>query len=129
MRALSSIIILITFGISGWAIAGEGAGDVGMIQGKWLLRAVNGAPVESEQPAYFSVSGNEFSGFDGCNFFGGMLDNPISLRMTQRACPDEHLAFDAGALAAKLPAATTQDDTLTIVLDENGMTLQFSPES
>ncbi|MEP4769671.1 MAG: META domain-containing protein [Roseibium sp.] len=118
-------VLLITFAFFYWAHAGEISIDVDVITGKWLLKTVDGAPVARDQTAYFSIAGNELSGFDGCNFFGGTLENPALLRMTQRACADDQLAFDANALVAKLPSATLQNDTLTIVLDDTDLTLLF----
>ncbi len=86
--------------------------DVSKLQGRWILESINGTPVESEQEIYFEIDGQIIRGFDGCNTFGGRLDAPTRLRMTQRECvsagpmlplelPDARSQLKAGEVAGE----------------------------
>ena len=77
--------------------------DMSNLQGRWVLESINGKPVESENEIYFEIEGTIITGFDGCNNFGGKLDVPASLRMTQRACISE-----GPRLPLELPDARSQ---------------------
>ena len=63
------------------------------LNGRWVLEAIDGRPVSEDVEMYFEIQGSAISGYDGCNSFGGSLDNPGMLRMTQRACSPEPIPF------------------------------------
>lgn len=76
------------------------------LNGTWRLSSIDGQQVEaSASSPHFTIDGNTINGFDGCNQFGGQLDQPQSLFVGQRECvgavlnipinlsdPQEHLA-------------------------------------
>ena len=57
------------------------------VKGTWTLTRVGGQQIQtSTTPPGFTIDGNLISGYDGCNQFGGPLDDPASMRVGQRAC-------------------------------------------
>ncbi|MFQ5525984.1 MAG: META domain-containing protein [Thermoanaerobaculia bacterium] len=93
------------------------------LQGKWVLESISGDAVETPSEIYFKIDERTISGFDGCNHFGGPLDAPQNLRMTQRACAEEgpSLPLDLAKPLAQLESAHLEADTLELDLpDETG---------
>lgn len=64
------------------------------LQGNWRLVEMGSQPVRAiagkELPG-FTIKDQSIEGFDGCNRFGGRLDQPGRLVSTQMACPNETL--------------------------------------
>lgn len=65
--------------------------DMSMLQGRWVLESINGQLTGSGTKVYFEIDGLTITGFDGCNKFGGRLDAPSRIRMTQRGCASDRL--------------------------------------
>lgn len=85
------------------------AEDMSKLQGRWVLELINGQPVASGTKVYFEIDGQTITGFNGCNKFGGRLDAPDRLRMTQRGC-----ASDALSLPLELPDPRSQLDAAEV---------------
>lgn len=62
--------------------------DTTRLDGKWVLEAIDGRPVTGGSEVFFEIEGRTISGFDGCNRFGGRLDAPGGVRISQRACAE-----------------------------------------
>lgn len=62
--------------------------ELSALQGRWILESINQESVPPEHNLHFQIEGQVITGFDGCNSFGGSLDNPEMLRKGQRACAD-----------------------------------------
>ena len=86
------------------------------LNGRWVLEAIDGQPVAEDVEVYFEIQGSALSGYDGCNSFGGSLDNPSMLRMTQRACFPEPIPFplDLSDPRAQLMQSKLQGDVLEL---------------
>ena len=94
--------------------------DMSKLQGRWILESINGKPVESENEIYFEIDGPAITGFDGCNKFGGRLDAPARLRMTQRACVSEgpRLPLELPDARPQLKAAEVTGEKLKLLLPD-----------
>ena len=98
-QALSRSWIVLAVACSGAVLADCGQENHGSIaenqvsakdlQGKWVLESIAGKAVEEGPEIYFAIDERTITGFDGCNTFGGSIDAPENLRMTQRACAEE----------------------------------------
>lgn len=67
--------------------------DLSELTGRWVLESVDGhtvTPGDGEQ-AYFEITDQSIIGYDGCNPFGGKIDNPSSMIKKERGCPDTPL--------------------------------------
>lgn len=96
------------------------------LQGKWVLESIGGQTVESTPEIYFEIDERIIAGFDGCNHFGGSLDAPQDLRMSQRACAEEgpRLPLDLSQPLAQLESSRLEGDTLEMDLpDKTGKAL------
>lgn len=90
----------------------------GDLQGRWKLVKIGSRDVvidENRRPR-FTISGDNISGFDGCNRFSGHLNKPGSVVSTRMACLDTAfklpLAFDD--LLTHLQTGTLQKNLLTL---------------
>jgi heat shock protein HslJ len=91
----------LTFLMTGMAVIGFGttaAGadclTVGDLQGSWKLMEIQSKPVQvaaGNEPPMFTIKDQSIEGFDGCNRFGGRLDQPGRIMSTQMGCPDGKL--------------------------------------
>lgn len=111
--------------VAGLLYSGAAAGecddmDVSGLQGRWTLESIDGKPVDAPTPIYFEIDGLTITGFDGCNNFGGRLDQPAGLRKSQRACLAEgpRLPLDFSDPWAHLERATVSNNTLVLPLPE-----------
>jgi len=86
------------------------------LKGRWDLISVKGLPIPAGRRAHFQIDGTQFQGFDGCNSFGGRLDQPKMLVMSQRACADgmKILPLDLRDPWRQLKAATISNDRLVV---------------
>lgn len=89
-----------------------------------MLESIDGREVEPKPEIYFEIDGRTLTGFDGCNTFGGSLDAPENLRMTQRACadPGPRLPLDLEDPLAQLEGAKLDGDTLELPLPDGSGT-------
>ena len=92
------------------------------LNGRWVLEAIDGRPVAANVEMYFEIQGSALTGYDGCNNFGGSLDNPSMLRMTQRACSSEQIPFplDLTDPRAQLALGKLQGDVLELPMAGSG---------
>jgi heat shock protein HslJ len=99
------------------AAAGD-AMDMSKLQGRWVLESIGGQPVSAGDEIYFEIDGMTITGFDGCNKFGGSLDAPDRLRMTQRGCVSDRpkLPLELSDPRSQLDAATVTGEQLTLPL-------------
>ena len=98
------------------------------LQGKWVLVAVDGIPITDRQPAYFEVRGDKIWGFDGCNMFGGSLDDLARIRATLRACADHAEYLDLRNLQSQLSGATVEGSVLKMPTCDGKAVLEFELE-
>ncbi len=118
--------LLLAVPYSGGSLAACGNGSaptVKELHGKWVLESINSRAIESETDIYFKIDGKTISGFDGCNTFGGSLDAPDQMRMTQRACASDspRLPLDFSDPLPQLESSKLEGDTLELDLaDEAG---------
>ena len=105
------------------------AADVSIpeLQGKWVLQSINDRAIPSEPVIFFKIEGMTISGFDGCNSFGGPLDAPDELRITQRACPSDgpRLPLQLSNPRAQLESSRLDGDTLELDAGDEGGTAKF----
>lgn len=102
--------------------------DVSKLQGRWVLESLSGQPVKQVNEVYFKVSGQTFTGFDGCNNFGGSLDAPSRMRQGQRGCGSEVLRLPLKILDPwpQFKAAKVTGDTLMLPLPDGKGEAGFS---
>jgi hypothetical protein len=105
----------------------KGNMDISKLQGRWVLELVNGRPVSSEREIYFEIEELRISGFDGCNRFGGRLDAPGEVRVSQRACAERgpRLPLDLSDPESHLKTAELTGDKLDLPLPGRGGTARF----
>ena len=109
--------ILCLLGCVQTAAAGDTM-DMSKLQGRWVLESINGQPVSSGAEVYFEIDGMTITGFDGCNKFGGSLDAPDRMRMTQRGCVSDRprLPLELSDPRSQLDAAKLTGEKLTLQL-------------
>jgi len=92
--------------------------DMSKLQGRWVLESISGQPVSSGDELYFEIEGMTITGFDGCNKFGGSLDAPERMRMTQRGCVSDtpRLPLELSDPRPQLEAAKVTGEELTLPL-------------
>jgi hypothetical protein len=90
--------------------------ETGHLEGRWDLTSVNGRPLSAGQRAHFEIDGMRIRGFDGCSSFGGRLDRPGEMAISQRACPDgaRILPLDLTDPWRQLKEATVSEDRLSV---------------
>jgi META domain len=89
------------------------------LQGRWTLESIDGEKVETAQDVFFEIRGENLTGFDGCNSFGGPLGAPERIRSGQRSCVGDYVALplDLSDPLAQLSAAQLgEGDRLTVPL-------------
>lgn len=87
------------------------------ISGSWRLMSIAGHSMSaSDNVPQFTIDGSTISGFDGCNQFGGNLNDPQSMRLGQRACAGDYvkLPLDLSDPKAHLDSGSLQGDSLTL---------------
>ncbi|MEZ5810792.1 MAG: META domain-containing protein [Rhizobiaceae bacterium] len=87
------------------------------MDGTWHLVSVDGKAVApADNVPQFTIDGNMIAGFDGCNQFGGKLDDPASIVVGQRECagPLVKLPIDLSNPAEQLSAAELEGGRLHI---------------
>lgn len=96
------------------------------LDGRWDLKSVDGRPVPTGRRVHFQIDGMQIEGFDGCNSFGGRLDQPGTLVASQRACADgaRILLLDLSDPWRQLKGATVTKDRL--VLDTGAGESEFT---
>ncbi len=89
------------------------------LEGRWNLTSVNGRPIPAGRSAHFQIDGIQIQGFDGCNSFGGRLDQPETMVTSQRACADGAmiLPLDLTDPWRQLKAARVSEDRLVLETD------------
>ena len=122
--------LLFTLSCSGGSLAATGIlaeASIQELQGKWLLESINGRAVKSEPAIYFKIDGRTITGFDGCNSFGGSLDAPDQLRITQRACPSggPRLPLELSDPRPQLESSRLEGDTLELKVGDEGDSARF----
>lgn len=124
---MRSVLLFIFYGLvlaQFGAVYAEGdALDVTEIQGRWVLESIEGRAIDSQDPIYFKIDGMVITGYDRCNRFGGRLDSPGELRVTQRACVDEgpRLPLDLRDPWSQLSRAALVGDMLMLpIADGSG---------
>ncbi|MER8963881.1 MULTISPECIES: META domain-containing protein [unclassified Mesorhizobium] len=85
--------IAIVAGVVGIPSAGPRNVELSDLQGRWVLESVNGVLVSSSVPVYFEVVGDNITGFDGCNNFGGPLLTPDFIRKGERDCEGDYVSL------------------------------------
>ena len=55
------------------AFAASGCGDAGPAGGVWLLELLDGQPIIEKSVVRMRIKGDQFEGFDGCNYYGGPI--------------------------------------------------------
>lgn len=91
--------------------------EAASMDGKWYLSNYGGQTVSrTANTPFFVIDGNTITGFDGCNQFGGKLDDPNSLRVGQRACAGDYIKIpiDLSNAQNQLSNATLDGDLLTV---------------
>lgn len=121
------IVLAVPYAASCNSAYGTAETEMKELQGKWVLESIDGNAVETTSDIYFEIDGNTISGFDGCNRFGGSLDAPERMRMTQRACPPEmpRLPLDLSAPRRQLESSRLDGDTLEVDLVDDAGTAKF----
>lgn len=99
-----------------------------ILQGKWALTAVDGVRISGRQPVYFEVRGDTISGFDGCNMFGGNLNDLQRMRATLRGCADHVAYLDMGNLQSQLSSAIVEGSLLKVTAYDGTTVLEFKHE-
>jgi heat shock protein HslJ len=110
---------MLVFVLCAVTVASSHAMDVSVLEGRWVLEAVNGKEIARESgEIYFQITGQTIVGYDGCNRFGGELTQPAAIRRTQRGCPPETfvLPLDFSELVPQLSRATVAGDKLSLPL-------------
>jgi hypothetical protein len=104
------------------SMAQESDINVAGLQGRWTLETLNGQPVELSMAVYFEIDGHTLKGFDGCNNFGGPLENPVLIRKGQRDCAGEYvsLPLDLGSPLEHLRQASVTGDVLSLPIPQGG---------
>jgi heat shock protein HslJ len=92
--------------------------DMSKLQGRWVLESINGQRISPGAEVYFEIDGTTITGFDGCNKFGGSLDAPDQMRMTQRGCVSDSpgLPLELSDPRSQLDAAKLTGEKLTLPL-------------
>lgn len=103
-------------GIWGMATAAFAGGT---LDGNWILTEAGGKRIAADsldRTPNFRISGNEISGFDGCNQFGGRLDRPGEIVATRMACLGDYieLPLDLDDAGAHLKKAKLNGDTMRL---------------
>lgn len=107
--ALAAACLVLAPGCSG---AGTG------FDGTWTLSSIDSKPVSAgaaDQLPYFTLSGQQVGGFDGCNEFSGGIDEPGGITATRRGCPPEAimLPLDLHDLKSHLQTGSISGDVLS----------------
>jgi heat shock protein HslJ len=133
MRALGPARFLLILGSLALApaplmVEAAKAMEIADLQGRWDLISVNAQPLRPGEPIYFAIDGQKISGFDGCNHFGGRLDSPSRLVISQRACePDvAMLPLNLTDPLPQLKAAKLVDGRLLLPLPDGRGEAQFN---
>jgi hypothetical protein len=94
--------------------------DMSALQGRWMLESINRESVSPEYNLHFKIEGRLITGFDGCNNFGGSLDNPDLIRKGQRACTGSgpRLPLQLSDPLPQLNAARLVGDELIVPLSQ-----------
>jgi hypothetical protein len=112
-----------------WATSREAcAAEYFELRGKWVLEAIDGTSVPSEKPEiFFQIDGQNIVGYDGCNSFGGRVDQPTTIRRSQRACPSGTLVLplDLSDPAAQLRNAIIEGNRLLLPMPAQGKLARF----
>lgn len=89
-----------------------------MLQGRWVLESIAGRPVNADGALFFAIDGSSIQGFDGCNHFGGRLDEPEKMRTSQRGCDPNalRLPLQLPDPRRQLEAGTVEGDRLTLAM-------------
>lgn len=106
----SAIIVLVAMGSTCAASS---------LDGTWRLVSVDSKPLGQlpvDRVPFFTVTGMEISGYDGCNRFSGRLDQPGNIAATRMGCPETtvKLPLDLGDLLPHLQTGTVRQNSLSI---------------
>jgi hypothetical protein len=102
MPRVSSIVVgissllagAVAAGIAVWATSLRAcAADYPDLEGRWILEAAGDMKVTRNPAIFFQIEGQKIVGYDGCNFSGGTLDRPGTIRRSERACPPETIVL------------------------------------
>ncbi|MGD9922781.1 MAG: META domain-containing protein [Pseudorhodoplanes sp.] len=102
--------------------------EMANLRGRWVLETINGQPVPSALgEVYFQITGPTIIGFDGCNRFGGNMNQLGRVQKGQRGCAPgaPTLPFDLSAALAQLERSSMSGDRLSLPLPDGGGTAQF----
>jgi heat shock protein HslJ len=127
-RVLPSARYVSVFVLCFALLAKVNAMDLGELQGRWVLEAIDGQEVASGgAEIYFQITEQSMSGYDGCNRFGGSITDPSTMRKTQRACPPETtlLPLNLSDPAPQLSRATVRGGKLFLPLRDGTGEAQF----
>jgi len=124
-RCLRPTILVIALALPVYGAAK--AVEIARLQGRWDLVSVNNQPVRVGEPIFFEIDGLTIRGSDGCNDFGGRVDAPSRLVMTQRGCASyaHKLALRPTDLIVQLKAATLVEGRLLVPLPDGGGQAEF----
>nr|WP_281719601.1 META domain-containing protein [Nitrosomonas nitrosa] len=103
--------------------------DLSELNGRWVLESVDGENVTSgdEEQAYFEITDQSITGYDGCNPFGGKINNPSAMRKKERGCPDTPLfPLNLSDPSSQLSRARIESDKLFLPLLDGKSEAQFS---
>jgi hypothetical protein len=104
--------------------------DILKLNGRWVLEAVNGKAISSDQEIYFQIVGDVISGYDGCNTFGGKVTRPFVGRASKRGCAGEVLLpLDLADPLAQLDQAIIKQNKLFLPLPNSKGDAQFRRDS
>lgn len=95
------------------------------LQGRWALQTLNGNRIETE--IFFEIDGTKITGFDGCNNFGGRVDAPSRLVMSQRACASKKALplINISEIITQLRSAKVSNSRMTVPLPGGGGEAEF----
>jgi heat shock protein HslJ len=120
----------LTFLMTGLSVLGFGAvtADAGFLsagdlQGSWELLEIQSKPVRvaaGNEPPMFTIKDQSIEGFDGCNRFGGRLDQPGSIFSTQMGCPEGTLMLPLDLTDPMSHLKTGRIEQGRLILPERG---------
>lgn len=113
MRSITYTGIMITLVAVGHACASTS------FEGGWRLISINSFPIsylDTDKIPYFAVAGMEVTGFDGCNYFFGRIDQPGNISATRIGCSEAavKIPLNLHNMLPQLRASTVEQDFLSI---------------
>jgi len=105
------------------ATADGGCLSAADLQGSWKLLEIQSKPVRvapGSEPPMFTIKEQSIEGFDGCNRFGGRLDQPGRIFSTQMGCPEGTLMLPLDLADPLSQLKTGRIEEGKLILPERG---------